>query len=1083
MQVDLMMFKKALVALLVLAFLPLLSVMTADGSVVNGFSGGVKEKTIYLRGTRSPLVDASLYFTIDPGVTVASAGLNISTVNSATGPWLSDVRIDFGLDQRPEWEFTGRGYGELGHQSVFSDDSLRKTIRITASGGAGTAGSIILPYGAEIISAEVNLTGRFVPESTRYTAYSTPSSSTPVPRKASPGNFDGDSKMDAAVVLDSTVYSYVHNSTGWHKISLTSGFNTIDAITTGDYDGDGDDDIAFSTPDSGKSGIYYLNNTASGTSFTQMRINGSFTAKFLVSADLDGDGRDEVVASLNQYSSNAIYLIMVDYNGTAWNSWVIGKSSSSDSSHTVYGIYPARINNDTWPDIVLYQTNSYQFYWFENPANTSFYSNSSNKGTNWTRHLAFSPSYGSPQRFAVGDVDSDGLDDIVTMLTGYRGSIYFHKNPGSSGTWSRYTVTSYLYYASNLAVGDIDDDGYADIVASYNYRPKRLVWFDSGGSPTSGSWTQRTIDSGLNNPSAFYVQDMDGDDDGDIILLEGTDRQVIMYENSGSGDGTEWKSNFVEVGSIKDYRGAKSVDFDGDGDQDIVVAVHGTGLVMWLENDGTPFSGSWESYVISPGRLSGATDVDVGDVDNDGDLDVVVALRGEGSVVLLVNPGNEKETFDAYYIAKNVVTVSYEPYGLNRVMFADLDKDGDLDVLFSIYYYYSAGLYWLQNSNPYSENWLKSTIHSGSYYYTGFDVGDIDKDGDNDVVFLYGGYSGTISWAVNPKPVGQPTGSWAVKPIGGGLYYPQDVELYDIDGDGNLDAVVTDTYRNSIKWFHCPPNPLFASSWNVYVLGTGVTYPWRLNVADVGEDGYPDVVVTSNYPWSGSWAYYGVKWFEMNDSPFTRWERHTLDTSTANTWDAMFVDLDNDSTLDVFFTSRNDNLVRLCRLNLVYPASPYIDVGSDNQVDWQYPNTLKGWTRVDLSQTLNQIVNSAPTGGTGSSRDSYGNLLYTIPITIGTSTKGKFTLGDIDIRYNLSVAIGEAMDITDLVERVITKYSSGKVRVYIGIYSNTPGAIHVSDLRVEYNTAPEIERIPDILIYEDSRAEDNTPVDLTRYAR
>lgn len=76
-----------------------------------------------------------------------------------------------------------------------------------------------------------------------------------------------------------------------------------------------------------------------------------------------------------------------------------------------------------------------------------------------------------------------------------------------------------------------------------------------------------------------------------------------------------------------------------------MVAVHGTGLVMWLENDGTLFSGSWESHVISPGRLSGATDADVGDADNDGDLDVVVALRGEGSVVLLINPGNEKETF------------------------------------------------------------------------------------------------------------------------------------------------------------------------------------------------------------------------------------------------------------------------------------------------------------------------------------------------------------------------------------------------------------------------------------------------------
>ncbi|MCD6383411.1 MAG: VCBS repeat-containing protein, partial [Thermoplasmata archaeon] len=933
--------RKILTAIILFFFMPLLSLLPSEGTYVDTFSGGVREKVITLQGERSPLVDASLYFTIDPGVSVASARLNVSTVNADKGPWLKNPEIDFGLDQRPEWAFSGNGYGEFGHQTHFSDDKDVKTLRVTTPGGVGTPGSIILPYGAQVISAKFNLTGRFIPEASRHTSYS--ASSSPAPSLLSTADFDGDNFTDAAVVLGSAVYSYTQNGSGWSKRADTSGFSSINAITTGDYDGDGDDDIAFYSPDSGKTGIYVLNNTASGVSFTQSRINSSFSAKYLLSADVDDDGRDEIIGVLNYYSSSTRYIVMFDYNNSAWSSWVIGKSSSSDSGHYVYGLRKGDFNNDGWMDVLIYQSNPYNFYWFENPANASFYSNTSNRDQNWTRHLAFSGTTSSI-RFDTADFDKDGYCDIVYVQTYYRSSIILRKNPGSSGSWSSYTIYSSLYYPSRLAVGDIDNDTYPDVALVYYYSPKRLVWFDSGGNPTSTGWTMRTIDTGLRNPSLIEISDMDGDNDGDVILLDSGEGQVVIYINSGSGDGTAWSGAFVEMGALKDFRGMKPADMDDDGDSDLVVAVFGTGIVVWFENDGTPFSGTWPLHVISPGRLSGPYDLDVGDIDNDGDLDVVVALQTAGDVIWLENPGDPMKTF-----TKHVVTTdaSY----VERVLLADVDSDGDLDTLFTIYDYYSGGVFWCRNVNP-TGSWVKYTI-KGASYCTGLDVGDIDKDGDLDVVYLYGGWSGSIAWAINPKPSGSVTGSWSSKSISGGLYYPRDVELYDIDGDGLLDAVVTDTYRNSVKWFHCPSNPAFASSWNRYTIGTGISYPWMLSVGDVGNDGYPDVVVSANYPW-GSWGRaYGIYWYEIVASPFATWERHTLDSSTANTWDVAFVDLDNNSVLDVAYNSRRDNVVRCVRVSLVYPTSPFVDLGSDSVRDWQYTGTLSGVASVDLTSSLN----------------------------------------------------------------------------------------------------------------------------------
>ncbi len=271
----------------------------------------------------------------------------------------------------------------------------------------------------------------------------------------------------------------------------------------------------------------------------------------------------------------------------------------------------------------------------------------------------FGPS--EPSESALADFDLDGLLDIV-VADSDSNRITVWKNHGNSEF--RVLGTSLLAPGNpqSVQVADFNGDGNADLTV---YANRQHVLINDG----SGNFRISARPIGLS-----VVGDFDSDGDADLLANRslGGGR---LFLNDGAGDFPTIQESIVSPMSIVPL--ATSVgDFDGDGDLDVYESNHassdGNGH-LWL-NDGT---GQFTDSGQILGRKSdGKEDRDsvVGDVDLDGDLDLIVAHEWEA------------ETYLGSTIWRNDGTGHFTPETgpllyPNSLALGDVDTDGDLDLV------------------------------------------------------------------------------------------------------------------------------------------------------------------------------------------------------------------------------------------------------------------------------------------------------------------------------------------------------------------------------------------------------------------
>ncbi|MFL3004804.1 MAG: FG-GAP-like repeat-containing protein [Candidatus Neomarinimicrobiota bacterium] len=214
-----------------------------------------------------------------------------------------------------------------------------------------------------------------------------------------------------------------------------------------------------------------------------------------------------------------------------------------------------------------------------------------------------------------------------------------------------------------MSVGDIDGDGDLDISLT-TYSSSNFYWYENNGSQ---SFTRRTISSDNNLFPVLIDLDEDGDFDFVSHINDGSDK-IAWYDNDGS-------ENFTQNIIANDYGAQIAVaDLDEDGDYDVIGADYTNGHINWYENNG---SESFTKNTIDNSDMTNAWDIKVGDVDGDGDLDVVgMASTNNGTaddkIVLYINNGSE--AFTEY----DVDTDLNRPY---KFRMTDIDNDGDLDMM------------------------------------------------------------------------------------------------------------------------------------------------------------------------------------------------------------------------------------------------------------------------------------------------------------------------------------------------------------------------------------------------------------------
>ncbi|MDP6547307.1 MAG: VCBS repeat-containing protein, partial [Phycisphaerae bacterium] len=161
-----------------------------------------------------------------------------------------------------------------------------------------------------------------------------------------------------------------------------------------------------------------------------------------------------------------------------------------------------------------------------------------------------------------------------------------------------------------------------------------IAWYENDGA-ADPSWTAADIATSADGAYDVHVVDLDGDGDLDIVSASGTDDTIAWYENDGASD-PSWTAADIAT-SADGARDVHVADMDGDGDLDIISASKNDDTIAWYENDGAS-DPSWTAADIAT-TADGAFDVKVGDMDGDGDIDIISASSLDDTIAWYENDG------------------------------------------------------------------------------------------------------------------------------------------------------------------------------------------------------------------------------------------------------------------------------------------------------------------------------------------------------------------------------------------------------------------------------------------------------------
>ncbi len=268
-------------------------------------------------------------------------------------------------------------------------------------------------------------------------------------------------------------------------------------------------------------------------------------------------------------------------------------------------------------------------------------------------------------------------------------------------------------------------------------------------------------------------------------------------------------------------------DVDNDGDLDVIAPDSlARDNVLWFENPGPQrysSTAAWKKHVIGTfvgGRIAHPHDVAVGDIDGNGKLDVVTR-RGTTTVWL---------QSDADLWTK--VDLPNAAPGHEGTALGDLDGDGDLDVVLNGY--------WMEAPEEKADGaaWMKHAIVPNWPADARVEIADLDKDGRLDVILSRSEGAGwRLSWfgAANPK-----TGPWTEHVIDATVDYVHSLQAADMDQDGNLDLFFAEMAQSKQKRVGFFRNDGHALRWTLQVVDT--TGSHNAQVGDIDGDGDIDIV-------------------------------------------------------------------------------------------------------------------------------------------------------------------------------------------------------------------------------------------------
>ncbi|QQR78684.1 MAG: VCBS repeat-containing protein [Candidatus Moraniibacteriota bacterium] len=579
--------------------------------------------------------------------------------------------------------------------------------------------------------------------------------------------------------------------------------------------------------------------------------------------DVDRDGDIDLVAD-GAWIENPTHT----RTGT-WTVHAVASGFPADTTGTV-----ADINGDTRPDIVFIGQHARgKFAWYEGPADPF-------SGA-WIEHVV-DTAMGS-HKLSIGDVDRDGRLDIVAGLELLELAVYtqapdttFTKtivstvgthnqrlvDIGSDGDldifganwignppttiwenvtnftasldqWTYVEVTGSHSQTFGLNFGDMDNDGKRDIVSGQH-------WYKNPGGDLTGAWTQSAA---LPNAiEAMLVGDVDGDALADVIGQKTEGSVLALYWlEAANTSGTSW--NAVRMGDVPatshvlGAQGYRFADLRSGGRPEIVTS---SSVGIWYFTIPlNPAVDPWTKVQVN----ANPSDEGFGaaDIDHDGDIDIAAGTGDTKLVEWYRNPGTGLGNWQSFTIG-NMNEAVYP----DRFAVADLNGDNRPDIIGTEENGVASGaqtFWWEAPADPTTANWVRhALVAQGST--NAMDIGDIDRDGDIDIVL--GEHKGSLKTAVWQN---SGTGAFTEHVVGSGKEAHLGARVVDIDQDGDDDlvSIAYDTpqfihlYRNDASGIPTPPDttsPVISGVSATSIASASANIVWTTDEAANGQVEY-----------------------------------------------------------------------------------------------------------------------------------------------------------------------------------------------------------------------------------------------------
>jgi hypothetical protein len=345
---------------------------------------------------------------------------------------------------------------------------------------------------------------------------------------------------------------------------------------------------------------------------------------------------------------------------------------------------------------------------------------------------------------AIGDVNGDGRNDVVMTTSfysdpdnDYRIFVFLQDSSGQLQPPIRYpTNSSYSRGPISIDIGDVNHDGRADVVVG-NCGSNIEVFIQNASGGLNPGVSYPTV-----NSCSIKIADLNNDGLLDVVGIGNTNTVDIFLQNS---NGTlDQPVTYSVIHEGPDNQEVEVGDVNNDGLMDIIVMsehgmAHNIGVLL-QQNNGT--FGEPAYYYLDGNKLTGG--VAVGDVNGDNLQDIVVSATWPSSRigVFLQNSAG----------ALNPATSYQSHLDPEPIVIADMNADGKKDVIVVHHGYERLGIY-LQGSDG---SLLPEQLYVLPYGYCsnpqGLAVGDVNGDGFNDVVIVNHGYGLVVLYGRKQEP-------------------------------------------------------------------------------------------------------------------------------------------------------------------------------------------------------------------------------------------------------------------------------------------------------------------------------------------